>query len=58
MPNLLNHYDQQTAALAMEVSIYIQNISQDLHYSCSELLTENNINVFTTFVLFGGIYKA
>lgn len=57
MPNLLNHYDQQTAALAMEVSIYILNISQDLHYS-SELLTENNLNGFTTFVLFGGIYKA
>lgn len=31
MPNLLNHYDQQTAALAMEVGLFVVCVSITAH---------------------------
>lgn len=37
MPNLLNHYDQQTAALAMEVGLcilFMKYLLQCVHYCC------------------------
>ncbi|GAA6072938.1 frizzled-3a isoform X1 [Tachysurus ichikawai] len=34
MPNLLNHYDQQTAALAMEVLLFlVSGMSHFIHYN-------------------------
>lgn len=43
MPNLLNHYDQQTAALAMEVGLFVVCVIQPVHVVCVSITAHGEI---------------
>ena len=43
MPNLLNHYDQQTAALAMEVGCLCVCVIQAVHAACISITAHGDI---------------